>query len=114
VVAHAFNPSTWEADAGGFLSSRQGYTEKPCLEKTNKQTNKQTNKKRCQWPMAGRKSQDFQVSTGRLEDIGRRKEFTMPQKESHQPCEISGGVAIGCFPRQEIRNVIKLRADLEC
>ena len=44
VVAHAFNPSTWEAEAGGFLSLRpvwstkwvqdsQGYTEKPCLEK---------------------------------------------------------------------------------
>jgi hypothetical protein len=23
VVAHAFNPSTWEAEAGGFLSSSQ-------------------------------------------------------------------------------------------
>jgi hypothetical protein len=22
VIAHAFNPSTWEAEAGGFLSSR--------------------------------------------------------------------------------------------
>jgi hypothetical protein len=22
IVAHAFNPSTWEAQAGGFLSSR--------------------------------------------------------------------------------------------
>jgi hypothetical protein len=51
VVAHAFNPSTREAEAGGFLSSAlqsefqdsQGYTEKPCLKtpKTNKQTNKQ-------------------------------------------------------------------------
>jgi hypothetical protein len=51
VVAHAFNPSTWEAEAGGFLSLRpaclqsefqdsQYYTEKPCLEKQNK-TNKQ-------------------------------------------------------------------------
>jgi hypothetical protein len=46
VVAHAFNPSTREAEAGGFLSLRpawstefqdsQGYTEKPCLEKTTK------------------------------------------------------------------------------
>ena len=55
MVAHDCNPSTWEAEAGGFLSSRpawstewvqdsQSYTEKPCL-KTNKQTNKQTNKK---------------------------------------------------------------------
>ena len=52
-VAHAFNPSTWEAEAGGFMSSRpawftewvpgQGYTEKPSV--SEKQTNKQTNKK---------------------------------------------------------------------
>jgi hypothetical protein len=45
VVAHTFSPSTREAEAGGFLSSRpqsglqsefqdsQDYTEKPCLEK---------------------------------------------------------------------------------
>jgi hypothetical protein len=49
----AFNPSTWEAEAGEFLSLRpawstefqdsHGYTEKPCLQKS-KQTNKQTNK----------------------------------------------------------------------
>jgi hypothetical protein len=43
VVEHAFNSSTWEAEAGGFLSwrpaglqsefqDRQAYTEKPCLE----------------------------------------------------------------------------------
>jgi hypothetical protein len=42
VVAHAFSPSTWEAEAGRSLSSRpawstervqdiQGYTEKLCL-----------------------------------------------------------------------------------
>jgi hypothetical protein len=54
VVAHAFNPSTWEAEAGGFLSLRpdglqsefqdsQGYTEKPCLK--NKKQNKTKNKK---------------------------------------------------------------------
>ena len=53
-MAHAFNPSTWETEAGRFLSSRppglqsefqdsQGYTEKTCLKKTkqNKQTNKE-------------------------------------------------------------------------
>jgi hypothetical protein len=44
VVAHAFNPSTLEAEAGGAVSSRsarftekfqdsQGYIEKPCLKK---------------------------------------------------------------------------------
>jgi hypothetical protein len=50
VVVHTFDPSTWEAEAGGLLSSRpawqpvlqsefqdsQGYTEKPCLEKPKK------------------------------------------------------------------------------
>jgi hypothetical protein len=48
VVAHAFNPSTREAEAGGFLSSRPAWstkwvpgqpglhTEKPCLEKPKK------------------------------------------------------------------------------
>ena len=45
VVAHAFNPSTWESKAGGFLSPKpawstqsefqdsQGYTEKSCYKK---------------------------------------------------------------------------------
>jgi major histocompatibility complex class I len=28
VVAHAFNPSTWEAEAGGFLSSRPDWSTK--------------------------------------------------------------------------------------
>jgi hypothetical protein len=48
VEAHAFNPSTWEAETGGFLSEfqeSQGYTEKPCLEKTKKQKKKKKQKK---------------------------------------------------------------------
>ena len=52
MVAHAFNPSTQEAEAGGFLSSRpawstewvpghsQDYTGKPCLENKKQKTNK--------------------------------------------------------------------------
>jgi hypothetical protein len=48
VVAHAFNPSTWEAEAGEFLrpawstefQDSQGYTEKPCLEKKKKKKKK--------------------------------------------------------------------------
>ena len=51
VVAHAFNPSTGEAEAGRFwvrgqpglkseFQDSQGYAAKPCLEKRNKQ-NKQ-------------------------------------------------------------------------
>ena len=51
---HAFNPSTWEAEAGGFLSSRPAWSTKwvpgepgihreTLSQKTNKQkTNKQT------------------------------------------------------------------------
>jgi hypothetical protein len=57
VVVHAFNPSTREAEAGGFLSSRpaglqsefqdsQGYTEKPCLKKKQKTKNKTKKKKK--------------------------------------------------------------------
>jgi hypothetical protein len=54
-VAHAFNPSTREAEAGGFLSSRpawstkcdsQGYTEKPYLEKPKKKKKKKRKKKK--------------------------------------------------------------------
>ena len=51
VVANAFNPSTREAEADGFLRLRpawptkfqdsQGYTEKPCLEKPKQKTKKQ-------------------------------------------------------------------------
>jgi hypothetical protein len=50
VVVHAFNPSTWEAEAGGFLSSRAAwstervpgqpelYRETLSQKKTNKKT----------------------------------------------------------------------------
>jgi hypothetical protein len=53
MLAHAFNPSTWEAEADGFLSSRPPWSIKwapgqPGLHREtlsqNKQTNKQTNK----------------------------------------------------------------------
>jgi hypothetical protein len=54
VVVHAFNPSTWEAEAGDFwvqgqpglqseFQDSQGYTEKPCLEKQKQKTNKPKN-----------------------------------------------------------------------
>ena len=49
MLEHAFDPSTREAEAGGFLSSSpawlqsefqdsQGYIEKPCLEKPKPKT----------------------------------------------------------------------------
>jgi hypothetical protein len=55
VVAHAFNPSTWEAEAGGFLSSRPAWSRvssrtaraiqrNPVSKKKQKQKPKQTNK----------------------------------------------------------------------
>jgi hypothetical protein len=51
VVAYTFNPSTWEAEAGGFLSLRpsefqnsQAYTVKPCQKEKKKKKKK---KKKC-------------------------------------------------------------------
>jgi hypothetical protein len=53
LVAHTFNPSTWEAEAGGFLSLRpawstnqdsQGYTEKLCFKKKKKKNNNKKKK----------------------------------------------------------------------
>jgi hypothetical protein len=58
VVVHTFNPSTREAEAGGFLSSRPAWSTKwvpgqPWLHRENpvlkKQTNKQTNKQSLKW-----------------------------------------------------------------
>ena len=53
MVAHAFNPSTLEAESGRFLSSglqsefqdSQGY-EKPCLEKPKKKKKKKRERER--------------------------------------------------------------------
>ena len=55
MVAHAFNPTTWKAEAGGFLSlgqpglqsefqDRQDYTEKPCLKNKFKKKIKEKEK----------------------------------------------------------------------
>jgi hypothetical protein len=48
VVAHAFNPSTWEAEAGGFLSLRPAWSTEwpgqPKLYRKTLFTNKQANK----------------------------------------------------------------------
>jgi hypothetical protein len=67
----------------------------------------------------GRIGRTSSFPAGRLTDAGEEKSLTMLGREKeHQPSEISGGVAIGCFPswawgsRQDIRNITKLRADL--
>ena len=58
MVAHAFNPSTWEAEAGGFLRISKTAWSTKCVsgqlglhretlsqkKKNNNKTNKQTNK----------------------------------------------------------------------
>ena len=53
MVAQAFNPRTWEADTGGFLSSRPAWTARatqrnPASKKKKKkeQTNKNKRKKK--------------------------------------------------------------------
>ena len=77
MVAHAFNPSTWEAEAGRFLSSGQpglqsefqdssrGYTEKPCLK--NKQTNKTNQNKQQQQNQAKQKTKKQQRKRNEVE-----------------------------------------------
>jgi major histocompatibility complex class I len=42
MVAHAFNPSNWEAEAGRFLSSRPAWSTQRNPQKTNKQKQKNT------------------------------------------------------------------------
>ena len=73
-MAHAFNPRTWEAEAGRFMSSRpqgqpglqsefqdsQGYTEKLCLEKTK--NNKQNRKKRTDIAGTGEMAQWLKIT----------------------------------------------------
>ena len=70
-MAHAFNPSTQEAEAGGSLSLRSAwstewvpaqpglcYTEKHCLVSKNKQTkNKQANKREREGRKEGKKKE---------------------------------------------------------
>ena len=50
VVAHAFNPSTWEAEAGGFLSSRPAWSTKwvPGQPGLHRETLSQKNQKKKQ------------------------------------------------------------------
>ena len=59
-MAHTFNPSTWEAEAGRFLSLRpvwstelqsefqdsQGYTAKPCLENPKRERERERGRER--------------------------------------------------------------------
>jgi len=47
VVAHAFNPSTWETEADGFLSSRPARaTQRKPVSKNQKQKKKKKKKRR--------------------------------------------------------------------
>jgi hypothetical protein len=73
VVVHAFNPSTWEAEAGEFLSrgqpglhsefqDSQGYAEKPCLNKTKQNKTKQNKTKQNQKKKEEEEALDYTLS----------------------------------------------------
>jgi hypothetical protein len=51
MVAHTFNPSTWEAEAGGFLSSRtaRAIQRNPVSKKQNKTKQNKKKKKKKNW-----------------------------------------------------------------
>ena len=67
MVANAFNPSTWEAEAGGFLSSRPGLQSEfqdrtaraaqrnPVLKTTTRTTTNKNNNKKISFLMQMRK-----------------------------------------------------------
>lgn len=40
VVAHTFSPSTWEAEAGGYMSSRPTSKQSDCVEKPSLEKDK--------------------------------------------------------------------------
>ena len=80
MVAHAFNPRIWEAEAGGFLNSVRGkphlqsefqdsqsYTEKPCLKQNKTKQNKNNNNKK-DWmnPVGGEGFQEQANESKRL------------------------------------------------
>jgi hypothetical protein len=71
VVAHFFNPCTWEAETGGFLSSRPAWsTGQPGLHReTLSQTNKQTNKQKSESKKAreGERDSMREMGDGALE-----------------------------------------------
>jgi hypothetical protein len=45
VVAHAFNPRTWEAETGRFLSSRPAWSTETLLKKKEKKRKEKKRKK---------------------------------------------------------------------
>jgi hypothetical protein len=45
VVVNAFNPSTWEAETGRFLSSRPAWSTECCLEKAKNKTKQKQKQK---------------------------------------------------------------------
>ena len=54
-MAHLFNSSTWEVEAGECLSEfqdSQGYTEKPCLKKKKKKKERKKRKKSLYTPLS--------------------------------------------------------------
>jgi hypothetical protein len=80
VMVHAFNPSTGEAQAGRSLNSRpawftkQGYTEKPCLENPNKKRKKERERKRKR-ERDRKKGKKEGRTTGRKKEGGRKEQM---------------------------------------
>jgi hypothetical protein len=74
MVVQAFNPRTWEAEAGGFLSLRPPWStkvssrtaraiEKSCLKKTKKQKNKKKKERKKVTFKAGEMVQQLRALT---------------------------------------------------
>jgi hypothetical protein len=85
VVAKAFNPSTWEAEAGGFLSSRPAWSTK-----VSSRTARATQRNPVSKNQRGKKKQsEFQDSQDYTEkpclDKNKNQKTTAKKKEGLNP-----------------------------
>jgi hypothetical protein len=64
-VAHAFNPSTWETEAGGFLSSRPAWSTEliPGQPELHRETMSQKNKNKNKNKQTKQKTKQKQIRT---------------------------------------------------
>jgi hypothetical protein len=85
VVAHAFNPSTWEAEPGGFLSSRPAWS--------------------TEW--VPRKARDTQRNPVSQNKTKQNKTHTKKQKQQKEAAEAGGSRQLWSQPGPQSESLLK-------